>query len=513
MCRCFILRSFMAFIMASWTCTAFSSDEVPTGLRSNNGRLSLRARRPANPIVSSDEKQLDVESETPPATLVKSLGEVSLVDITGETPEDVALSEFAEDYESSDDAKAFSDEESLAVTDGSGGDCCSTGRCGSAICDCGPASRGWFAQGWVNWGFTGNEHDPDNEFNGPVTFNDRANDFQMNQLYLSIGRQTNSSACGWDFGGRVDLLYGSDYFFTTALGLETHGDGSPRWNGEGGPRAAGATLYGLALPQAYAEVFAPLGSGVTVKLGHFYSLLGYESVMATENFFYSRSYTSQYGVPYTHTGALAEYRVTPCLQVAGGMTRGWDNLEDNNENLAFMGRLRWTSSDECSTVQFAVHTGNEDNLGENTRTTYNLVATRRIGCRVHWAIEGVSGRESEGAIRNNGLVDADWYGVTNYLALEMGPRTELGVRFEWFRDEENARVLGLPLDGAEGGDYHALTFGVNHRPCRFPCLIVRPEVRYDWSDVAFPGLGVQGLYNDFRNDTQLTYSINAIARF
>jgi hypothetical protein len=42
----------------------------------------------------------------------------------------------------------------------------------------------------------------------------------MNQAYLIVERPV--AACGgWDVGGRVDLLYGTDYYFTTAAGLET----------------------------------------------------------------------------------------------------------------------------------------------------------------------------------------------------------------------------------------------------------------------------------------------------
>ena len=398
-----------------------------------------------------------------------------------------------------------------------GGNCGScAGECGSGgvgPCECCSTSRGWYANGWIAQGFTGNPDNPSNGFNGPLTFNDRANEYQLNQIYLSLGRQVDTSSFRWGVGGRVDLLYGTDYFFTTSLGLETHGDGSPRWNRENGPRAGGATLYGVAMPQVYAEGFAPIGGGVTVKVGHFYSLLGYESVMAAENFFYSHSYASQYGVPYTHTGVLGEYRVTSCLQVQGGITRGWDNWEDNNDELAFIGQVRWCSGDGRSSVRFALHSGNEDNLGLNTRTTYSLIATRRVTCRFNYAIEHVMGTEANGAIRNNEPVDADWFGVTNYLTYEVGCRTQVGVRFEWFRDDDNARVLGIPLDGAVGGDYHALTVGANHRLCALPFVEIRPELLYDWSDAAFPGLNVQGLFNNFTSDTQLTYSINAIARF
>ena len=39
------------------------------------------------------------------------------------------------------------------------------------------------------------------------------------------------------------------------------------------------------IPQAYAEAYVPVGNGLNVKAGHFYTPIGYESVPAPDNFF------------------------------------------------------------------------------------------------------------------------------------------------------------------------------------------------------------------------------------
>ena len=69
---------------------------------------------------------------------------------------------------------------------------------------------------------------------------------------------------GWDVGGRVDFLYGSDARYLTALGLDDD------WSGRGQCR--------FALPQLYAEIG---GHGLSVKLGHFWSTFGYERAAFT----------------------------------------------------------------------------------------------------------------------------------------------------------------------------------------------------------------------------------------
>ena len=94
-------------------------------------------------------------------------------------------------------------------------------------------------------GGTVNPDNPASRYNGTLAPNDR-NEFQFNQLYMVMEKTLNTDDCGWDIGGRVDLLYGTDYIYCESLGFETNPDGSPKWN-------AGID-YGLAMPQIYAEI-------------------------------------------------------------------------------------------------------------------------------------------------------------------------------------------------------------------------------------------------------------------
>src|SRR5262245_54385338 len=183
------------------------------------------------------------------------------------------------------------------------GDCdsCASGGC-DAGCDdcamecpecepwrlfnCGECSP-WKFRGWLNGGITWNGDNPPSRFNGPVTFNDRE-DGQFNQWYFIMERTLNTECGQWDWGGRVALLYGSDYRFTISRGLDAHDNFTAKWNSDD-------RFYGLAMPQAYLQA----GNGTwDVKLGHFYTILGYEVVPSPDNFFYSHAYTMQYGEPF-----------------------------------------------------------------------------------------------------------------------------------------------------------------------------------------------------------------------
>ena len=402
--------------------------------------------------------------------------------------------------------------------DGGCDSCCDVGGCSGAggcsgvggCCGVDGILDSVALYGWLSQGFTWNPDSPADRFNGPMTFNDRSNEYQMNQLYLVLERQICSDTCHWDFGGRVDLLYGTDYFFTTAIGLETHQDGTPRWNSDEGPRGSGASLYGVAMPQLYAEVYAPFGSGLTFMLGHFYSILGYESVMSPDNFFYSHTYAKQYGEPFTHTGVLASYDLSPCLTFLAGFTRGWDTWEDINNNEGLLTGVFWTAPGGHTSLAFALHSGNEDAGGQNNRTLYSIVFEHEVTPCLTYVFQHDFGIEEDAETnRDFQLDEAKWYGISQYLMYSVCPTLAAGVRVEWFHDQDNARVIGIPFESlVEGGNYVALTMGMNWQPCQN--MVVRPELRWDSSDVEAPSLQTDGVFDDFGDKDQLTLSTNVI---
>ena len=370
--------------------------------------------------------------------------------------------------------------------------CVPNGRgCGSQS---GSVFRSWLDgvwwEGWLDQGVTFNSLSPRNRTNGPVTFNDRSNDYQLNQLYMRLARDVDVDGGAWDVGGRVDFLYGTDQVYVAARGLEVRDDLSPRWN---------AQRYGLAMPQCYMEVFSPWGSGLSVKMGHFYSILGYESVEAPANFFYSHSYLRQYAEPFTHTGLLAQTRLG-AFEVIAGMTRGDDNWEDNNNDLGFTGGVKWANHRSRTNIAFCVDAAREQSdPSTNIRTVYSLVIQQKLGQNWECVLQHDLGSEPGAGIDRN---SADWYGLNTYLFYTINDCWKAGMRFEWFRDEGGARVPGAN----QTADYFQLCPGVNWTPN--DRLIVRSELRWDWT-------GTPGYYpfGDGTRSDQLLFSFDAIVRF
>ena len=352
--------------------------------------------------------------------------------------------------------------------------------------------------GWLDQGFTYNPADPTDRWNGPVTFNDRANEYQMNQLYVYAEHKAETNGCGWDIGGRVDLLYGTDSRFTLARGLDDDWDSS--------------RFYGLSMPQLYLDVAY---NDLTVRMGHFYTILGYETAMAVDNFFYSHAYTMQYGEPFTHTGLLAIYDVDPNWTVSAGFTRGWNTWEDINGDLDFLGGVSWTSCDECTSLAFAIETGSEDAAGAFNRTVYSLVFWHYLTERWQWVLQHDLGYEDNAAL---GGADAEWYGVNTYLFYDINCEWRAGVRYEWFADDDGVRVnaangaggapRGIPLNGVPA-HWQEIAIGLRWQPRSN--IIWRTECRWDWVDPLVAV--VNGPFNDFQDLSQFLWSTDLILTY
>lgn len=344
--------------------------------------------------------------------------------------------------------------------------------------------------GFASSGFTINTQNSDG-YNGPVSFNDRANEAQLDQLYLSIKRSTDSDALS--LGGKVDILYGPDAVYTQSLGFDnkfTNDDTSQ--------------YYKLAIPQAYLELQTGLGNGLSIKAGHFYTLIGYETVPSNENFFYSHAYTMQYAEPFTHWGALTSYQLSDEVTVTGGAVRGWDNLEDPNDgNLSFLGSVGITPSEDTS-ITFSLISGNE---GVNTqRNMYSFVFVKALSDEFKYVLQHDFGYQ-EGI---DGADAAKWFGVNNYVIYHYTDMVDFGARLEWFRDDDGTRVVGV-RSGAGGvpADYYAASVAANVHMNNH--LLLRPEVRIDHQDLR-KGAS-QKAFDNGNEDYQVLLSGNAIVTF
>ncbi len=317
---------------------------------------------------------------------------------------------------------------------------------------CGVKVGGWFQAGY---------HD---ETDG--RFNAHPGRIHLHQAYLYAEKVARGES-GWDWGFRTDLVYGVDGIDTQAFG-----NNPGNWDYANGFDHG---IYAWALPQAYAEVAY---CDLSVKMGHFYRLHGYERVTAPDNFFYSHAFTMNESEPFTHTGVLASYQASDRLTVHGGWTLGWDTGFDqyaagNN----FLGGLAYALTDNV-TVTYMMCAGNLGWRGEgyNHSLVFDVGLTEKLNYvfQSDWV-------ETDGLYAPaTGVFTADQgddIGINQYLFYELNDCWKLGGRFEWWK--------------RDGSSLYEATAGVNWKP--LPNFVLRPEVRYNWGDGLVDNFAAPGL--------------------
>lgn len=391
--------------------------------------------------------------------------------------------------------------------------------------------------GWANAGITYNSVSPENNFNGPVTFADRSGEFQLNQLNLFVQRAVATEGDAWDVGGRFDVMFGTDAIYTQAYGVGAYdvNTGLPLNRNHWDLDLLGSDdnrFYDLALPQAYLEMYAPIGNGLNIKIGHFYTPIGYETVPAPDNFFYTHAYTMQYGEPFTHTGILGNYTVDSNWSVMGGVvtgsaTGGWDGGWDKQlGNWAGIAGATWTSTDKNTSANVSGTYGGTSEHSSQSWGLYSIVLKHNVTEKTHLMLQHDHGYANN-VIGNTSGADAEWYGINTHLTYDVTDTVTAGVRGEWFRDQNGFRVCSpgriyaatnvIDNSGTAGSfagntgyvcaaaSYYAVTAGVTWKPTTW--LRLRPNVRYDWADGARPfgdGKALSGKLDQFLFSTDMT---------
>jgi hypothetical protein len=142
---------------------------------------------------------------------------------------------------------------------------------------------------------TGNAFTPPYRFGGPS----KADGFNLDVVQIRLEKPLDDT--DWAAGYRVDLWAGPD---ASALGTST---------------TFGGGSSDFAIRQAYVEMRTPiLPNDLTWKMGVFDSIVGYESVDASVDPNFTRSYGHSIE-PTTHTGLLVKYQFCPEFSASFGV--------------------------------------------------------------------------------------------------------------------------------------------------------------------------------------------------
>ncbi len=289
----------------------------------------------------------------------------------------------------------------------------------------------------------------------PSNFNNYADRVQLQQQWLYAERIADGSE-GLGFGGRIDYLYGTDAPDTQSFGIANrHWDNS--WDNGG--------AYGHAIPQLYGEM--AIGK-LSIKAGHFFTIIGNEVVQATGNFFYSRQFTFYNAEPFTHTGVLSTYTVDEDTTIWNGYVTGWDSgFEDNGDS--YISGFKRKLTDSTSMIYTnALGRFNDDsasaNFGERGQIHSAIFTTSLTDKLTHlYQIDYLDTHNAAQATVRNTV------GMNNYFIYALNDKWSLGSRTEWFN---------YTTQQVHNGDLYNQTFGVNYKPNSN--LTFRPEIRTIW---------------------------------
>jgi hypothetical protein len=364
----------------------------------------------------------------------------------------------------------------------------------------------------IEGGFTINPATPDSGVNYGHVFDDRANQPQLNQILLTANKPLDPKATGFDWGFKLQGMYGSDARFTHSLGIFDEAPG-PGYENQFDIVEANVLLH---LP-------FPTDGGMDVKAGIYPTPLGYETIDPSTNPFYSRSYIFNFGIPLKHTGILTTSHITPLLDVYVGIDTGEQTTigccrADNNGVPAGVIGLGLNMMDGNLTVLALSHLGpeNAQNLlgpagfdaNGYMRYENDMIVTWKVTDSLTLVTEANWIRDD--FLGNNPLVTgkpkaANAFGVAQYLSYALSDTMTFNARAEIYRDDNGVFVaafpnntglynnnfvggeLGLPGatsigTGGVGTTYGEITIGLTFKPT-LPApvtgLLIRPELRVD----------------------------------
>ncbi|WOJ88580.1 outer membrane beta-barrel protein [Methylocapsa polymorpha] len=391
--------------------------------------------------------------------------------------------------------------------------------------------------GAVEAGETFNPAYPPNGLNFGQLFTDKSNLALLNQALLTIQRPLDPNATGYDFGFKVQTMYGSDARYTHFLGELDY-------------IIPNRTQFDVV--EAYGVVHLPwlYKGGVDVKFGQYVTLEGAEVISASDNLLYSHSYIFNFGVPLKHTGVMTISHIDPLVDIYAGVDSGvntsvgWPG--DNNRGVAFHGGVGLNLLDGNFTILATTHIGPENpdvpaviagcacNPNRALRYLDDVTTTWKVTDKLT-LINDIN------YIHDNAF-HASGYGVAQYAAYAITDWLKIVGRAEVWRDAEGFFVAAYPGNfdfvnvehgfnflNLGGGSFFSygfisapapttyleLTAGLNITPTLpadpalplIKALIVRPEIRYDAS------LSHTTPFDAGRKASQFTFAGDIIVKF
>jgi hypothetical protein len=400
-----------------------------------------------------------------------------------------------------------------------------------------PASTGLMIDGiklsgQIQAGFMLNPFRPNTGLNFGHSLTDRANSAALNQILLTAQKDIDTDNPGFQWGFKVQGMYGTDARFTQYLGVLNNVFPNSR--------------YQFDIVEANLQARLPIFSGgMDIKAGMYATPIGYETIDPSTNLFYSHSYIFQFGLPFKHTGVLTVSHVSDMVSIYAGVDTGANTtmgpLGDNNSAVGGIAGVGLTLMDGKLSILALSHFGPENAtrvlspIGINANgqwrffndivVTYKATEALTLVTEANWIRDnyGYTGRAVNG------------FGVAQYASYALTDTISLNARAELWRDDNNFFVAsfagnndpvrfqqGLPtrqaVYAAPGTNttYGSLTLGVTWKPelpTSFATLMIRPEIRWDHAFTSNKPFNNNALTNTGGTSDNFTFGADLVLTF
>ncbi len=333
--------------------------------------------------------------------------------------------------------------------------------------------------GLVDVYYSKNFNSPSDEMNQLRNFDIYNNQFGFNLAKLTVQKQAQPVGFRLDlaFGPANDMVqgvapYGTNAFSTLSL-----------------------------LEQAYIEALLPVGSGLTVDVGKFVTLMGNEVIESNSNWNYSRSFLFAYAIPYYHEGIRMTYDFAGNFSAQLHIVNSWNTVIDNNKSKDLGLELSYSPT-TATTLTFNGMSGFEQPAGAKygRRDLAEIIISQSVG-NLSLVVDAVYGRD-----RIAGVYE-DWKGVALYAKYDLDSQSDIAARGEVYYDPFDY-TTGLTFPKAT---LKEVTLTYEYRP--WIPLIVRVEARDDFANgKAFLSAGSLNA-GDFTRTSQPTLLVGVITTF
>src|SRR3972149_3604819 len=197
--------------------------------------------------------------------------------------------------------------------------------------------------------------------------------------------------------------------------------------------------------------------------GEFVTFQGIEVIEGPSNPTISRGYLYGLAEAFTHVGGYLSFIPSDIIDLKFGVVNGWDLLVDNNADKSIISRLGVNLGAPLS-FGISYYAGVEQENSTNWRNSLDLTGVTNIIPNIPIYFQGNYGMETVDS------VDATWLGFGIQPVIALSKNIDLGLRAEYFADENGART-GV-------SDLNAFNFTIVPA-FKFDAFTFRLEYRFD----------------------------------